>query len=432
MADSSRRSNPRPPTTLGRVGPHYWYDASAGRSASSRPRSTTIANFPILIVDEVETNRRILGLQLHAWGLVAEMAGDAEEAVFLAHAARQRGEPFGVILSEFQLPGADGIELAKSVAPTPVVIMSSAGGREEARWRSPANVGAWLVKPPRRSQLFDSLATCLQASSTGRSAASDHAPAVGSSGHLLVAFGGFENQLHAVLLLTEAGYFVDTVANGAEAVDAFDRVPYDAIMMDCDIAVMDGYVAASEIRRREGPDRHVPIVAVTDSALQQDLDRALAAGMDAHLPKPVDWMVLSNTLARLLLNPQLGSGGLVPPPPFGVLHSPALDQLQALDEHGEGLREIVHLFLRDAPRQMRQIVEAVARSDADAVHLSAHNLKGTSSTVGATGLEALCAGIEHTSGEGHLPDEATMTSVRAALQSAMAALESEVIRRSLP
>lgn len=90
----------------------------------------------------------------------------------------------------------------------------------------------------------------------------------------------------------------------------------------------------------------------------------------------------------------------------------------------------MHLFLRDAPRQMQGMAESVARADADAVQLSAHNLKGTSSTVGAAELEALCARIEHTSGKGLLPDEATMTSVRAALQSAMAALESEMIRRS--
>jgi two-component system, sensor histidine kinase and response regulator len=114
---------------------------------------------------------------------------------------------------------------------------------------------------------------------------------------VLVAEDNAVNQLVAEAMLTRLGYQVDVVANGREAVRAVEQSDYAAVLMDCRMPDMDGYEASEEIRRREGGLRHVPIVALTASAIRGDEERALAAGMDAYVTKPVTMDALASALS---------------------------------------------------------------------------------------------------------------------------------------
>jgi PAS domain S-box-containing protein len=126
-------------------------------------------------------------------------------------------------------------------------------------------------------------------------------PAEGTRGRVLVAEDNSVSQLLAAEVLKRLGCMVDVAGNGREAVDAYQRLPYDLILMDCDMPVMDGFEATRQIRAlEEGTGRHVPIVAMTASALQGDAEKCLAAGMDEFLSKPLRLQQLSQVIGTWL------------------------------------------------------------------------------------------------------------------------------------
>jgi CheY-like chemotaxis protein len=160
----------------------------------------------------------------------------------------------------------------------------------------------YLTKPVRQSQLFDCLATVMgmprqtSAALVTRHSLLDRARAGGA--RVLLAEDNAVNQKVAVLLLEKLGYRVDVVHDGSEAVAAVGLVPYAAVLMDCQMPVMDGYDATRAIRRDEGTERHTPIIAMTASALAADELRSRESGMDDHVSKPVKLDDLRRTLAR--------------------------------------------------------------------------------------------------------------------------------------
>jgi CheY-like chemotaxis protein len=210
----------------------------------------------------------------------------------VARGARDR-QPFDVVLTDLHMPSINGIELARELARTwpalPVIILSSGGGRETPRGQAPDNVAAYLTKPARRSQLQESLGAALGALETESDPTPLAASPDGPHGTVLVVDDLAVNRQVARMMLERGGYTVHVAEDGARALEAMRSQEYDVVLMDCEMPVLDGYEAAREIRRREAAlGRRTPIIALTASAMKGDAERALEAGMDLHVPKPID------------------------------------------------------------------------------------------------------------------------------------------------
>ncbi len=210
---------------------------------------------------------------------------------------------------------------------------------------------------------------------------------------VLVAEDSPVNQLLAVRLLDRCGFRTEIASNGRAALDAFDRGGYAAILMDCQMPDLDGYEATREIRRREASTgAHIPIIAMTANSMAADRERCLQAGMDDYVSKPIRPTLLAEALERWIDAPEPQASEEAFPPLSELLDQATLAELRAL--HGDGLRELLELYLDDVASQMPRLAAALERGEIESVALSAHRLKGASLAVGALAVSALAADLE--------------------------------------
>jgi CheY-like chemotaxis protein/HPt (histidine-containing phosphotransfer) domain-containing protein len=208
---------------------------------------------------------------------------------------------------------------------------------------------------------------------------------------VLVAEDNEVNQRVAVRILERLGYRVDVVGNGREAVDACAWNVYAAVLMDNQMPEMDGFEATARIREREGAARHTPIIAMTASAMAGDRERCLEAGMDDYVSKPVSPESLDQALSRFIERAPS-------PPPAASAASPVdgsvLDQLQAIDEGGSLLVEVIDTFLRIAPVRLSVLGRAAGKKDASQLERTAHSFLGSCANLGAVRMAEICALLE--------------------------------------
>ncbi|HEX5009476.1 MAG TPA: response regulator [Planctomycetota bacterium] len=263
-----------------------------------------------LVVDDNKTNRVVLQRQLERWGVLVESADGGDVALQLLRAAFDGGQPYDLALVDMQMPGMTGLELAQAVrsdpalSGLPVVMLSSVG--DHGRVAKDSGVSVCLTKPVRQMHLFDALCRIQDKSApvADRTAAGPApVPETARRGVILVAEDNPVNQLLARKLLERFGYRSDAAANGREAIEASGRIRYAAILMDCQMPEMDGFEATRAIRRREAGRGHVPIIAMTAHAMKGDRERALEAGMDDYITKPVDAQLLRRVLQRWIEEP---------------------------------------------------------------------------------------------------------------------------------
>ena len=278
-------------------GSTFWFTLRLARQPDMTPADgppAFLQGVRVLIVDDNATNGLILGQQLTSWGMCPEVVQDPRRALELLRLAADAGSLYAVALVDMHMPVMDGMAVAQAIttdstlAGLPVILLSSAGTVPASR-RAQAGVALSLMKPVRQAELRGALLRVLAGAQTPRSSAGDGHRSLPPArrGDVLVAEDNAINQTVAVGMLAKLGYRADVAANGVEAVEAVSRHEYIAVLMDCQMPEMDGYEATREIRRREGTDRHVPIIALTASATEADRDRCLAAGMDDYVPKPV-------------------------------------------------------------------------------------------------------------------------------------------------
>jgi PAS domain S-box-containing protein len=372
----------------------------------------------ILVVDDHPTNRRIISLQTQTWGMVPTEAATPSEALALI----QRGDPFDLAILDMQLPEMDGAALAAAICALrpsprlPLIMLTSLGHDPHPSLEAVACFVAYLTKPVKPSQLYDVIIGALtivpDQTEANTGAGLPEPEGHTSSGltlsaqaplRILLAEDVVVNQKFALLALEEMGYTADIAANGQEALTAMQRQPYDVILMDVQMPVMDGLEATRRIRALAMLQPY--IIAMTANAMQGDREVCLEAGMDDYISKPVYPEELRMALKRAAEHRSTTTAqvtGRGPAP---------LDQAVVAQLLGRTRgRELLALYADESREIMRRLREAVARRDATAVRETAHSLKGSSQYVGASQVAALSGTLEQQARIGMLLDvEALVT-----------------------
>jgi two-component system sensor histidine kinase/response regulator len=228
------------------------------------------------------------------------------------------------------------------------------------------------------------------------------------------------NQEVELLMLERLGYEVDVVSDGAEAITAAAAGAYAAILMDCQLPVMDGYQATIAIRGSEPADARVPIIGIS---VHTDRQRCFDAGMDDHLAKPFVLDALAEALTRA--TPPADASAVAEGP--SVLDPAIVDQLRALAHAGnsELLHKLQAAFARDTPQRLQALRAAIVAGDVDAVAFNVHTLKGSAANLGATEIVTTCQQIESTPG---VPDPEALEPLLAELERSAARAQAELTR----
>ena len=296
-------------------GSTFHFTAGLGVSATPvgsgcSPALNELCGWPVLVVDDNATNRRILQQTLENWDMRPTAVDSGPAALHALETAQSAGQPFALMLLDVRMPGMDGFAVAERMLrgrglTAPLVLMLTSSDHSEDLLRCRAlGLGAYLVKPIGQAALLWAIRKVAGSRVAAARQASDSPRAVpGHAGRrlrVLVAEDNVVNQMLAVRLLEKHGHTVAVATNGKEAVAAVGREPFDLIMMDVQMPEMDGLAATAEIRRQEQQtESHVPIIALTAHALQGDREKCLAAGMDEYVSKPLSVGDLFEAIERL-------------------------------------------------------------------------------------------------------------------------------------
>lgn len=305
-------------------GATFWFTARFEKQpfqpADTKSDSRILCGLHALIVDDNAANRKILSHQLGGWGITHDEADSGSQALELLRSAADKRVKYDLAILDLMMPGMDGFELARVIKSDPniceikMLLLTSFGQRGDGSLAREAGVSAYLTKPIRNSQLNDCLTKMMRKvpvmgkpddAETGPDLITKHALAESlpsSTKLILLAEDNVVNQKVAVRQLRKLGYRAKVVANGLETLEALKQIPYDLVLMDCQMPEMDGYEATAEIRLREGTEKHTPIVAMTAHALDGDREKCIAAGMDDYISKPVKPEQLGAVLERLLFD----------------------------------------------------------------------------------------------------------------------------------
>ena len=400
-----------------------WVDSSEGQgstfhftarfaisTAKVQPASpaleTALLGLRVLVVDDNDTNRRILCDMTRGWGMRPYATESGALALAAVETAEQELDPFRVILIDCHMPGMDGFELAEKMqtriklnaeAAEPTVLMLTSGGLPgEANRCREVGISAYLLKPV----LKDDLLAAIRAALSQHRAETDETPALVTRHTLresarklrvLVAEDNAVNQAVILRVLQKMGHMAVLAQNGKEALALASAEKFDLVFMDVQMPEMDGMAATAAIRENEKQNgaTHLPIFAMTAHAMKGDRERCLAAGMDGYLTKPVRFSDIEHTLSSAVLPPMVPSKPAMP--------KASWDKTEALDRIGgdeQLLQELCQIFLEESPKLLQKLHQAVAAGDADGVMRAAHSLKGESSYLGAGGTSQAARQLE--------------------------------------
>ena len=397
-------------------GSRFWFTLplSAVAQAVATPAATLHLNRlgrRVLVVDDNETNRRVLAGQLMHAGFEVSLAAGGIEAMSLLHTAAIDGQPFEVVLADHRMHDMDGATLGERVnadarlSQARLVMLTSVDGHGDIHRFASLGFAAYLTKPIRARELLECLDRVLAHDSKQWHMQSQPivtrntlaAPLTASyRGTVLLVEDNAVNQKVAVHFLERMGCTVRVADNGVEAVRACEESTFDLILMDLQMPVMDGLTATLRIRERETGDgrANAPIVALTANAMASQLQRCMEAGMDAFLTKPLEIPRLHEILTRFGLRVGAAEAQMSHSSSFN--HVPVnLSRLNDLtDGDPEFTRELVETFIASGEEAM---AEAHASLDGlDRIRLSriAHKLKGASANIHAEPLRDLSHSLE--------------------------------------
>jgi two-component system sensor histidine kinase/response regulator len=389
------------------AGSCFWFTLPcvAGSAVNDGGAVRDLTGTRVLVVDDDDSIRRILGRQLASWGMIPDSAGDGRSALALMHRAADAGRPYEAAVIDMRMPEMDGLELARAIKATPrlrgVRLILLSGAHVPARDAKGAGIDAVLTKPARSSMLCEQLVSSLSRTARSSERESPLQPtaagqvtlalaSMADGGRVLVAEDNEINQIAARRVLQKFGFSVDIARDGREAIEQSQRADYSAVFMDCQMPEIDGYDATAVIRRREGDQRHTPIIAITASTMEGDRDRCIAAGMDDYLSKPLRFANVESVLARFF--PDVANDrepGAEGADGDAASDGPPLIDRALVEEilsDGGDQDGLVDLFVTLTRARLQDLANAVTKGDAAEVGLITHSLTGSCATFGAVKL----------------------------------------------
>jgi two-component system sensor histidine kinase/response regulator len=378
----------------------------------------------VLVVDDHATNREVIRKQLVSWGVYAVETESFETALKALRFAAVHRRPFEVALIDGLIDDRHGLELARAIksdeqiASVSLILSSTFGQRVSENELRDAGFKGSLMKPVRRSELYDCLVTVTTNAASEVRLSSSHEATVrdepGSAAlpeddaamslkpraTLLVVEDNPINRQVARYQLQKMGYRADIAKDGIDALAMLEHNDYALVLMDCHMPQMDGFETTARIRNRSDDKALIPIIAVTASGGSGERDKCLQAGMDDFLLKPFRKEELSDTITKWLpsasQSEQAAKSG-------GVLSETADDVATGLklleEDYGkEMVLKVIEMFIPDAEERIARIDQAIKQEDFRALEESAHGLKSGAANLGAKEMSALCDQLE-TQGE---------------------------------
>ncbi|MBC7875797.1 MAG: response regulator [Anaerolineales bacterium] len=438
------------------IGTTFWFEVKFHKQPLEKRRVTgpltlgpvNLTQARVLVIDDNQTNRMVLTKNVQALGSRVDAVSSGAKGLETLRNAHRAGDPYHVVLLDMQMPGMDGEQTARAIKSDPavkevkVLVLTSMGQRGDAVRLEALGCSGYLLKPVKQQMLFDAVIAVLATKE-------DQAPPLITRHvlseqrklnlRLLLAEDNPINQKLALILLQKAGYSVDAVETGAQALHKVQTDHYSAVLMDVQMPEMDGLEATRQIRAWEQNNgQHTPIIAMTAHAMPGDRERCLDAGMDDYVTKPLEPRALFNAIDRWtqdsvaekesnvevtqdysaggleIFNADLGgdwfgeTAHLAPasstvPEPASAFQIDALAEKLPADLDAALFRfsgdrsfmmEMCQEFKEHLPDRMKEIKSALAAGDINTLGRLAHNLKGLSMNFNADPLSNLAIKLE--------------------------------------
>lgn len=394
-----------------------------------------IAGKRVLVVHNNETNRTLLRDLLKLWQCEPVVATDENAALQTLQSESTAGRRVDLMIIDNSMPNLDGMQLSRHIkalpawAYTPIILLTPVTLRGDAAEARKSGIAAYLTKPIKNTQLQRCIAEVF---ANPREVSQPPAPLItrhtlteqDRRGHILVAEDNPTNQKVVLHMLARLGHQAEAVNNGLEAIKALETTAYDLVLMDAQMPEMDGYDATKAIRARDSKvlNRTIPVIALTANAMQEDRERALAAGMDDYLTKPINITNLTNTIRAWLDKAALDKAALDnaqtdewPNAQKAAtagerLHNadaalPVFNEADVLLRLGSD-QEIMQMMLSsisgDCVQTLDNLKTALATGNAKQVYRHVHSIKGAAANSGGEALAAIATRIETYAKEGNL------------------------------
>ncbi|MBG1262061.1 GAF domain-containing protein [Nostoc commune] len=371
----------------------------------------------LLVVDNNTTNYKIIYHQATHWGMQVDYADSVAVALKAIQSTGEQGKSYDVALVDMQIPQINGMTIGEqikansAIAEIPLIMLTSSNQRDEVQQALKIGFGAYLVKPIKASRLLDTLITIFKTHPESEQGARDLRleatekiqsretsailtspnPSTKFKLRILLAEDNLVNQKVALKQLQNLGYKADVVANGREVLQLLEKIPYDLILMDCQMPILDGLETTKEIHRWEESSfalrRRPVVIAMTANAMKQDEEMCLNAGMDDYLSKPVFKEKLAATLEHWT--------GVILSKQETVVYEQTVTTDLAIDwEHLHQIsgndREfelnLLRLCFEDMKSRLEIIKAAIASDNFEQIARETHQLKGASTNIGATAM----------------------------------------------
>jgi PAS domain S-box-containing protein len=405
-------------------GSKFWFEVTLAQQlhpVSSEGEREFLTNRRLLVVDDNATNRKIIYHQATRWGMLVDQAPSATIALKAIQEAAKQKNPYHVAVIDIQMPEIDGLTLGEqikanlAIASLPLIMLTSTNQRDEIQRALKIGFTAYLVKPIKPSRLLDTIMTVLgtqleqEESELAKPRANssqklglkkyenngNHHYSDSQKLRILLAEDNLVNQKVALKQLQSLGYSADVAGNGKEALQLLEKIPYDLILMDCQMPVLDGLETTKEIHRWQessfASGRRPVVIAMTANAMKEDQQMCLDVGMDDYLSKPVMKEKLAAALQRwgsviFKAKETDAKEQTVSTTDIGSVHLPIdWERLHQLSENNPEFElELLQIFVEDIQPRLEIIKIAIANYDFGQIGQEAHQIKGASANLGAT------------------------------------------------